>query len=329
MNLTNNIKKLVRLILHFCFQWRIGFWPSAFDQMLLELYFWSVQPQQRPLRYCGEIEFELRFDEESQAPIKLKYGIIDRPLQRAWLKLFRLDFQAGKHLWFDGMFFGKLFCNEKKAKQKLVELVEQLSHYMPLPEEILSEREFSLEALNRLHILKENWAARQDLKLSKADAVFDHINYTIHQLEFIHADGQTGAINCVFLPPVKGPLSFMDGFEFSPVCELGGIYMDYGTNGVPMIDAFWGDVSQAPVPQTHINSGCKLYFYDRVKTIPLHDLEHWIRTKCKSTLFDLRNRVGHIHLGQLLHDNPTQLREQIQGASQIRVLDVKFNSKAF
>lgn len=328
MNLTNNIKKLVRLILHFCFQWRKPYWPSGFDQMLLDLYFWSVQPEAGRLRFCGEIEFELHFDEESQAPIKVKYGILDRPLQREWLKLFRLDFEAGKFLWFDGMFFGKLFCNKQKSNKKLAELVQQLSEHMPIPGDLLAEKDFSADTLNRLHKLKEDWANRTDLALTKTDAIFDHINYVIHQLEFIHSEGQTGAINCVFLPPVKGSLSFLDGLEFSPVCDVGGIYMDYGTNGVPVLDGFWGNVDQAPVPQIHNNSGCKLYFYDRVKTLPLHDFEHWVRTKCKSTIFDLRNRVGHIHLGQVLHDNPLQLREQIAGASRVRVVNAQFNSKA-
>jgi len=325
----NNIKKLVRIILHFGFSWRRSSRFTAFDQKLMDLYFWSVQPSNSPERFCGEIEFELGFDEGSQPSHRIRYGILDRRLQRRWLKMFCEDFKEGRKPWFEGMFFGKLFCNERASEKKLAQLVKQISAYTKVPDNLLELSHFNEKDLHQLHELKEQWTSTRTHELYEADAIFDHINYLIHQIEFnrmSHSRPQRGAANCVFLPPLKESIPWYGDLEFSMVYDLGRLYMDYGTNGVPVVDGFWGKVTHAPIPQENINTGCQLHFYDRGEKMILKDLESWMRKKWKMTAFDLRSRIGHVCLGHLLHNNPEELRLQLEGASSLRVVRAEFKT---
>lgn len=294
----------------------------------MELYHWSIQPDLSNKRYCGEVEFELFFDEGRQPPRRIRYGILDRRLQRKWLELFRSDLKAGRLPWFEGMFFGKLFCNENASEKKLVELIKQLSAYMEVPENLLQLTSFKDSDLHQLHELKEQWTSKRTHALYEADAILDQINYLIHQIEFnrmSHSKPQTGAINCVLLPPTKTQIPWHAGLEFSFILDLGSLYMDYGTNGVPVVDGYWGNIEHAPVPQDNLNTGCQLHFYDRGEKMKLRNLEAWMREKWRMTTFDLRSRVGHICLGHVLHDNPQELRLQIEGASRVKVVRAEFN----
>lgn len=262
--------------------------------------------------------------------LHLKYQLYDHCLREKWVSLMLHDFDKRK-VEEGGVFYGKRFHSEEQLANTLNKCIKIINHYaekfnsskLSIP--LKAQLPMTIEFLNTAHKYFEKIAPTKTINLvPELRRAVEDLNVTIHQAEAFTSLGDfpTDHIEVVLIPRGGEKLADEDFKLFTPDNKFGGLYLSYGTIGVPTKNAYL--MNTEPVTQKVYNTGMMLSFMDDFKFVIDDNFRKWL-TKYNLSADDPKSAIGNIPLGMLVEPEIKKREEFLAELSGFRkVIGVHF-----
>ncbi len=189
-------------------------------------------------------EFEITLEKENGGNEVLRYELFDTSVTRRWLELLAKDLAKESSIEnLDVAFYSYSPARSERAKATLRQTLAELDR---IDERIFTryvDRDLTEVDLVEIHSLKEG-LTRLALKdgftfPSYYWRLMAKLNRAIHEIEFSgRMAGNDASVVVVPDYASREPLTMEERKLFEMDFLGGGLYLDYGTNGVPFLDAY-------------------------------------------------------------------------------------------
>lgn len=263
----------------------------------------------------------LHFTNKDETSIlKLKFHLMQTKFVDKWLRLLKKSLDENCKIKEGGIYYGKSIHDQEELRRDLIDLSSKLKIDLKFPEVI--DQIF----LDRLH--KEFEALPESVEASA-------LNDKIHQYE--SSFGKSSAhfslsVNfesiqsksIVLANDLKDDEALLDeeDFEyFTPDKKWGGIYLNYATVGVPVLEAFLHKDHGRPVPQKKYKADFNVCFDPTSEFKRSLELSEWLKYHFGWDIKDKKLAIGYIPLA-LLENAENFTSEQIfQAVREHRILE--------
>ena len=241
----------------------------------------------------------------------LDYKILENDFTDRWLQALQYELNCKRPMQQNG-FYGSRFINEAELRLKMQQCIDTInapssegpwlesSIYPNMGHEYLMKIHEEFEKLVKDPIFMSLSAPSQ-----RKDAIF-YLNKLIHNYEDLNLGNRNHFhLDVLFSNPNGWCLEEEDYKLFEIDLKYGGIYLDYGVTGVPILSAFLNNVKQRPTPQYNLKAGVKLIFFNAIyNNDPFrNELKLWLAKKWQMDIKDPKLAIGHIPLGRLVGES--------------------------
>lgn len=281
---------------------------------------------------------QVEFEREGLPNLTLQFELFDTHLTTRWLELLRKDLSdPDKKIWNDGVFCGDAFFNRERNIERLKMNIKEINRFDGGgPFKKFENRDLGKSELEEIHEIKVGLTALMkrvgfQFPLEYGD-LLQNLNQGIHEFEFSQVGGpNTGSITVVPYPPSRLSLMPEDLKLFTIDNHFGWIYLDYGTNGVPFIDAFRNQDDTEPTAQTELTSGFWISFFRDEDSEDRGPIRKWLKSRFNRDIDDPSLALGSIPLGRiqnLSRDQILQVVPQLRKVAHVRVPRLEVISKS-
>lgn len=273
---------------------------------------------------------EISFETVEGGSETLRYELYDHSVTRRWMELLAIDMsQAGALENLDVAFYSHSPERCERAKRDLKNILVELDRIDQRIFTYYLDRDLTEIDLIEIHTLKEGLTR---LGLTEGFIFPAHywrlltrMNRAIHEIEFSgKMAGDDASMIIVPSNATRVPLKREELNLFQTDFIGGELYLDYGTNGVPYLDAFIEKSGVSPVAQSDITSGIALSFFNEARELYLEDFKNWLWEVHGKEFKDPSLALGHIPLGRLKVPRFDEVRAKFNRF--IGIKDININS---
>lgn len=254
----------------------------------------------------------ISFVTKSGRDFSLDYEIFSHPVAKAWMELVGTQPVSGSDVFNNGLLYGTLFATKEEISEQMSEVLEIIKKYLNVPAPHVPHNQLTSTELNELHEYFERFSVLPEFSEVNNPVcanAFSKLNTLIHQFEVFLGD-DTGCFMEILPTPRRALRLAPKGFQhFTPDSHFGGLYITYGTTGVPYLNSFMWNTERPGIPQTTISNGFTLSFRNDSYFNRWKELEGYLKEYSKVDINNPEVGIGYIPVGRLI--TPYENRQQL------------------
>jgi hypothetical protein len=250
-------------------------------------------------------------DRSGAEKFKLRFRLRRNRFVSKWLKLLRQAVSRRLPVLDGGVFYGAAMTDADKLLKAMNDSIRLINAHGRRKIKLKPRRGIDQSFLNELHDQFETLSLLPSYSPEIAPPTvvqaLIELNASIHKYEVFTRPiedrfARHFGIDVCFDGQDKVDLEREDYPLFTPDRVYGGLYLNYATVGVPVLEAYRNRLEERPVPQTQYKADFTLDFSDFRFFDEWDALNDWIATRYGLDPLDKRLAIGSIPLGELVDE---------------------------